>query len=157
MEIRRLEIPDVFLIKPVRRGDDRGWFAETYKASVLAEAGVTHPFVQDNMSLSRHEGFGIAAIEAMSAGLVPVLARIPPYARLVGEAGLGVLVDAHAPQAAADAVASLADLPAAAFQARRRAAMAHAGRYDWNAVVRRYRDEYHQIQPRATQTAGSVR
>jgi dTDP-4-dehydrorhamnose 3,5-epimerase len=56
MEIRRLEIPDVFLIKPVRRGDDRGWFAETYKASVLAEAGVTHPFVQDNMSLSRHEG-----------------------------------------------------------------------------------------------------
>ena len=59
--------------------------------------------------------------------------------------------------AAADAVASLADLPAAAFQARRRAAMAHAGRYDWNAVVRRYRDEYHQIQPRATQTAGSVR
>jgi dTDP-4-dehydrorhamnose 3,5-epimerase len=56
MEIRRLEIPDVFLVKPVRRGDDRGWFAETYKASVLAEAGVTHLFVQDNMSLSGREG-----------------------------------------------------------------------------------------------------
>lgn len=56
MEIRRLEIPDVFLIKPVRRGDDRGWFAETFKASVLADAGVTHPFVQDNMSLSRVPG-----------------------------------------------------------------------------------------------------
>jgi dTDP-4-dehydrorhamnose 3,5-epimerase len=56
MQIRRLEIPEVFLVKPVRRGDDRGWFAETFKAGWLADQGVTHPFVQDNMSLSRIEG-----------------------------------------------------------------------------------------------------
>lgn len=109
------------------------------------------------VSLSRHEGFGLAAVEAMSAGLVPVLGDIPPYARLIEEAGLGALVDARNPRTAADAVTALADVPASAFRARRLAAMAHAARYDWNAVVQRYRDEYRQAaaQPDA-HTAGST-
>ena len=56
MEITRLAIPDVFLIKPKRHGDHRGWFAETFKASVLAQHGVSHPFVQDNMAFSAAVG-----------------------------------------------------------------------------------------------------
>jgi alpha-1,3-mannosyltransferase len=96
------------------------------------------------VSLSRHEGFGLAAIEAMSAGLVPVLGDIPPYARLIEEARLGALVDARDPRAGAEAVVALADVPGDAFDARRSAAMAHAARYDWSAVVQRYRDEYRQ-------------
>jgi dTDP-4-dehydrorhamnose 3,5-epimerase len=56
MDVARLAIPEVFLVKPQRRGDDRGFFVETYKAAALAELGVTHPFVQDNMSLSRVVG-----------------------------------------------------------------------------------------------------
>ena len=56
MDVIRLAIPEVFLVKPLRRGDDRGFFVETYKAAALAELGVTHPFVQDNMSLSRVVG-----------------------------------------------------------------------------------------------------
>ena len=56
MDVIRLAIPEVFLVKPQRRGDDRGFFVETYKAAALAELGVTHPFVQDNMSLSREVG-----------------------------------------------------------------------------------------------------
>jgi dTDP-4-dehydrorhamnose 3,5-epimerase len=56
MDIRRLEIPEVFLVTPLRRGDNRGWFAETFKASVLAEHGVTHPWVQDNMAFSAAAG-----------------------------------------------------------------------------------------------------
>ena len=56
MEITRLAIPDVFLVKPLRRGDHRGWFAETFKATVLAEHGVTHPWVQDNMAFSAAPG-----------------------------------------------------------------------------------------------------
>jgi alpha-1,3-mannosyltransferase len=96
------------------------------------------------VSLSRHEGFGLAAIEAMSAGLVPVLGDIPPYARLIEEAGLGALVDPRNPGAAAEAVIALAGVPEDAFRTRRAAAMAHAARYDWNAVAQRYRDEYRQ-------------
>jgi alpha-1,3-mannosyltransferase len=43
--------------------------------------------------LSRHEGFGIAPIEAMSAGLIPILSDIPPFRHLIVQSGLGVLLD----------------------------------------------------------------
>ena len=41
------------LIEPVAHGDARGFFAETYRRSVLAEFGVHDEFVQDNHSRSR--------------------------------------------------------------------------------------------------------
>jgi alpha-1,3-mannosyltransferase len=106
------------------------------------------------VSLSRHEGFGIAAIEAMSAGLIPVLGDIPPYAKLHGESKLGVLVDPRAPEAAARAVRQLADVDEETFHARRRHATAHVARYDWDAVVERYRDEYRQA---LAETGGRTR
>jgi dTDP-4-dehydrorhamnose 3,5-epimerase len=40
------------VIQPTVHGDDRGFFVETFRASRLAELGVTHPFVQDNHSRS---------------------------------------------------------------------------------------------------------
>jgi alpha-1,3-mannosyltransferase len=92
--------------------------------------------------LSRHEGFGIAAIEAMSAGLVPILSRIPPFEKLVAESGTGVLVHADQPESAARAVSSLADIDDAAFAARRQRAMREAARHDWRHVVGRYVEEY---------------
>ncbi len=51
-ESRRLEIPAVILIEPVVFSDDRGFFAETYKASDFRNHGVPDTFVQDNHSLS---------------------------------------------------------------------------------------------------------
>lgn len=41
------------LFKPVVRGDDRGFFLETYRQSALAEHGILDEFVQDNHSRSR--------------------------------------------------------------------------------------------------------
>ncbi len=46
------EIPDVILIEPRVFGDNRGYFMETYKEPLFAEHGITHAFVQDNMSSS---------------------------------------------------------------------------------------------------------
>lgn len=47
----RLEGP--VLIEPKVFGDERGFFAETFRANVLAdEFGITEPFVQDNHSRS---------------------------------------------------------------------------------------------------------
>ena len=51
-EFRKAEIADVQLIVPRRFGDGRGWFAETYKASDFAAAGIDFAFVQDNHSVS---------------------------------------------------------------------------------------------------------
>ncbi|HVZ35223.1 MAG TPA: dTDP-4-dehydrorhamnose 3,5-epimerase [Polyangiaceae bacterium] len=54
MEVIAQEIPDVLLIKPKVFGDERGYFVETYQTERYATAGMRAPFVQDNMSRSRH-------------------------------------------------------------------------------------------------------
>ena len=48
--------PDVLLIEPVKHGDERGFFSETYSARVLAAAGFIGEFVQDNHSRSPKRG-----------------------------------------------------------------------------------------------------
>lgn len=98
------------------------------------------------LCLSRHEGFGIAPIEAMSAGLTPVLSDIPPFRRLVEESGLGFLSPLGAEPAAA--ISSLLQLHGQgedAYQARRAAAMAFAQRYAWPQVAERYLALYSKI------------
>lgn len=44
------------LIIPLRHGDSRGWFCESYSARRLAEAGIDELFVQDNHSFSAARG-----------------------------------------------------------------------------------------------------
>ena len=56
MEIRPLALPEVLLITPIKRGDDRGFFSETFSRKRLAEAGFDKAFVQDNHSLSGKRG-----------------------------------------------------------------------------------------------------
>jgi dTDP-4-dehydrorhamnose 3,5-epimerase len=48
----KLEIPEVILVEAQKFGDDRGFFAETYKRSEFAAHGIPHAFVQDNLSHS---------------------------------------------------------------------------------------------------------
>lgn len=45
-------LSEVMVVTPRRFPDDRGWFAETYKASDFAEVGIVESFVQDNTSIS---------------------------------------------------------------------------------------------------------
>lgn len=52
-EFKRLEIPEVILVEPKVFGDDRGFFAETFKASDFKANGIDVDFVQDNHSLSK--------------------------------------------------------------------------------------------------------
>lgn len=47
-----LAVPDVVLVRPTRLGDTRGFFSETYRASVFAQAGIHPVFVQDNLARS---------------------------------------------------------------------------------------------------------
>jgi dTDP-4-dehydrorhamnose 3,5-epimerase len=47
------DIPDVILLEPQVKGDDRGFFLETYREDMLAQAGIVGRFVQDNHSGSR--------------------------------------------------------------------------------------------------------
>lgn len=56
MDVVSLAIPDVRLISPVKHGDHRGFFSETYNRQAFAEAGIEAEFVQDNHSLSAEPG-----------------------------------------------------------------------------------------------------
>ncbi|MCF6198745.1 MAG: dTDP-4-dehydrorhamnose 3,5-epimerase [Hyphomicrobiaceae bacterium] len=56
MEVTRLALADVLLLQPVKHGDERGFFSETYNKAALEEHGLKEEFVQDNHSLSKAKG-----------------------------------------------------------------------------------------------------
>ncbi len=56
MKIEETPLPGLLVLTPVRHGDTRGFFSESYSARELAQAGVTAGFVQDNHSLSARAG-----------------------------------------------------------------------------------------------------
>ena len=52
MEVVATGLPGAMLIKPRVFPDERGFFCETFRAEVLAEHGISEPFIQDNHSRS---------------------------------------------------------------------------------------------------------
>src|SRR4051794_26731400 len=54
MDVIRTDLPEVLIIQPKLFGDQRGFFLETYQFERYAQSGVAQPFVQDNLSRSRH-------------------------------------------------------------------------------------------------------
>ncbi|MBO1361732.1 glycosyltransferase family 4 protein [Acetobacter sacchari] len=96
-------------------------------------------------SLSEHEGFGLAAVEAMSAGLTPLLSPIPPFRRLVAQTGVGVLVDPADLDEAAIRIEAAHVEDEGAASVVRRLAMQGAEPYDWRSVAQRYVNVYQDI------------
>ncbi len=56
MQIETTRIAGVLVVTPKKFSDERGFFSETFRASALAAHGVTHPWVQDNHSMSGRGG-----------------------------------------------------------------------------------------------------
>lgn len=56
MLVKQLGLPEVLEIVPVKHGDERGFFSETFNAVRFAEAGIDLPWVQDNHSFSAASG-----------------------------------------------------------------------------------------------------
>jgi alpha-1,3-mannosyltransferase len=94
-----------------------------------------------SVCLSSHEGFGLAAIEAMSAGLVPILSAIPPFERLADETLLPLIVPDDTTEAAA-AVQALHRRVAVSHGALRAQTQKSVQRYSWRNVVGAYVEEY---------------
>ena len=79
-------------------------------------------------SASDYEGFGMASIEGMSAGLFPLLSLIPPFRRLVEQTGLGLLLDYRNPDDAAHSLLERAGAIAARYPEQRSALHGCRGR-----------------------------
>ena len=56
MQIHSFDISDIKLLIPRHIGDDRGYFAETFRNDIFAAHCGEHTFVQDNESLSAKAG-----------------------------------------------------------------------------------------------------
>lgn len=52
MNVVQTSLPGVLILEPKVFGDNRGFFFESYNKKVLAQAGITADFVQDNHSRS---------------------------------------------------------------------------------------------------------
>jgi alpha-1,3-mannosyltransferase len=96
-------------------------------------------------SASEYEGFGVAAIEGMSAGLFPLLSRIPTFRDLVARTGVGMLVDFCNPETAVDAFINKWREVEADHARQRAAAIAAASAYDWPQVCQAYEEVYDSI------------
>ena len=98
------------------------------------------------VSGSHSEGSGYALIEAMAAGVIPVVTNIPSFRAIAGDCGLRW--EPGETRQLADAMQRVlaSDLPAARQQARAR--FEHA--LSWDAIARKTFDEYRTIRlPRA--------
>jgi alpha-1,3-mannosyltransferase len=93
-------------------------------------------------SLSAYEGFGISVVEAMAAGLVPILSAIPPFREFVRRAGAGLIVDANDLVSAAQAIVAF-DLTRPTKD--RSKLIEAAGKYAWPGVTEAYLAEYENI------------
>ncbi|HWV41603.1 WecB/TagA/CpsF family glycosyltransferase [Pseudorhodoplanes sp.] len=93
-------------------------------------------------SASSYEGFGLTAVEGLSAGLFPVLNEIPPFRHLVERHRLGLIVDfSDAEAAAARFLAKWRDI-VIDYEGHRRRAIDASVRYDWAGVSRQYEAFY---------------
>jgi dTDP-4-dehydrorhamnose 3,5-epimerase len=52
-EFKRAPLDGLWIIKPKRFSDERGYFEECYQSKVFADNGITKQFVQDNQSYSQ--------------------------------------------------------------------------------------------------------
>jgi alpha-1,3-mannosyltransferase len=109
-------------------------------------------------SLSAYEGFGLAAVEAMSAGLFPILSDIAPFRRLVDDTKIGVSLDPAVPAALAAHVAASTLEDLGAYTTRRTQIMHAVRRYDWEEVAAQYSEIYRDavaVRPSAPFAEGS--
>lgn len=60
MQIEALSVSKVKIIRPLKHGDDRGFFSETYNRLAFVEAGIEIDFVQDNHAFSAVQGRSVA-------------------------------------------------------------------------------------------------
>ncbi|MHB1133065.1 MAG: glycosyltransferase family 4 protein [Chloroflexota bacterium] len=112
----------VQFVGQVEEGELRRWLAEA------------HFFV----SASAYEGFGIAAVEAMATGTVPVLNDIPAFQHLSESGSAGLLVRFDDPPQAAAALGAALTMPVARYEEISARARAAAAKYAWEQVVNRY-------------------
>ncbi len=128
------------------------------QASTLAEGGISIHTGKDDASLRRiigecsffvsaseYEGFGLSLIEAMSAGLIPIVNRIPSFEQIVNSARVGYITDFSRPEVAAGDMAKCFASVKADYHRMRAMAIESSRPYSWPQVATKFQDCYEQV------------
>jgi alpha-1,3-mannosyltransferase len=110
-------------------------------AQIHAAMGQSSIFV----SASEYEGFGLAAVEGLSAGLYPVLSDIGAFRSLVGATGVGTLIDFDDIPSAVRTFIEAWDNVSRDYRDIRQACVDASRKYDWLAVSDRYLHLYRSV------------
>ncbi|PWV99194.1 alpha-1,3-mannosyltransferase [Hoeflea marina] len=126
---------------------DRGLDANVRLVTGPSNADIRRMMAEASLfvSASDYEGFGLVAIEAMSAGLVPVLQPNSAYRDLAGRHDCIALADYRNPALAADAIEAAHLRLHSDFAGLRDATRAAAAGYGWPAVAGEYMAQYQAI------------
>lgn len=103
-------------------------------------------------SASEYEGFGLAVVEGMSAGLFPVLSDIPAFRQLVARTGVGMITNFSDTEVAADEFLEKWQAIKVDYARYRRNSIDAAAGYDWRQVSQAYAELYEKVCGTKTRT-----
>jgi len=132
--------------------DDVGAMAKGIEAQVRVHVGLDNSAIAELISqcslfvsASEYEGFGLVAIEAMSAGLLPILQENSAYVALAARHGLMKVGDFTYASQGAELILDAWRTLAADPEGIRTALVREADGYSWEKVAERYFRLYQQV------------
>lgn len=119
------------------------------RETVLEYLGRANLFV----SASEYESFGMSVIEAMAAGTLPVVNRLPPFELFVEPGQNGWFCDFSDPAQAAQTLVEALRCPPAQLELMGQRARTVAERYSWARIAKEWESLYSQVSNRNIEKA----
>lgn len=114
------------------------WTGEIDDARLRAELAAAEIF----LSAATYEGFGLALLEAMAAGLIPVVNDIEAFREVIVDGQNGFLADYGQPGSVAQTLIQVLNLPPEKKQALSTAAKMTASEFDWPKAIEKFEAVY---------------
>ena len=117
------------------------WTGEVSDEQLHAELAAAEIFV----SASRYEGFGLALLEAMAAGVIPVVNKIEAFRDVIADGQDGFLANYMRPDAAGQTLVRVAGLPAEWRAQLSAQAKIRASQFDWADALPKFEEVYRTV------------